>query len=500
MKHKLQSSIFLQPIDQHFFVSKNQSFPEDESDYFKSRENFKLDCLDNSTESDSAESKNENDFFSESIKSSLRKISQIAEKSAEEKGSINVNNLDYEKKEKFNFSGEENSYDCNSHFTKQYHSEKNFHVPHFLLLDSDDEQSAEKFSSNTSSGSKEFFETESDGSAKPHFPFCPIRKKSLIEMNNNFINFSISKDICEIENFNKNNKIKNLNKSLFGKKDNLEKTKITDLLHCDWKSKINAQRFLKFNAFRKKVFDHFNGKGQSKKNKNNSSSNNVNNPQYNQQKNFQSFKTNSNSNNYSSQSSSNLIFNQTKIKVNNFNYMNNNNFFYNSQLNFNHINGNYGNDFNSNQRKNSQNFNLNLNQHQQTFANQIKFPVQHPVKCTTNATDKSATFDMFPTNQINSYNDNNFNLRKNSTQNFLRIPVPNSLSGDINSQGYNSFPMENQTKQTFPQMIFSSNYNDNNSYNYNNNLKCNFPKSSTCVNYSNNFYNFNNNNNNTFYN
>ena len=56
MTHKLQSSIFLQPIDQHFYFSKKNNFYDTEDTNCFNDYELKLDYLNQSTESDSGES------------------------------------------------------------------------------------------------------------------------------------------------------------------------------------------------------------------------------------------------------------------------------------------------------------------------------------------------------------------------------------------------------------------------------------------------------------
>lgn len=243
MKHKLQSSIFLQPIDQHFLNNKISHFPEqDEISYFNEC-GIKFDYLNHSTDSDSGESKRENDYFLESGNVNLRKISQIGERS----------------KEKFlceNFSGN--------------HSQKNFHVPNFLLADS----SPVNFEPGN-------FSAESDKSLKES-----IRLGSDTSLN--MLRFSINEiNISNLRNSNKNNsnklkkcfnEISNLN--LKNEDEVLEEEevpkhmKIGDFLHTDWESKLRAQKFLKFSAYKKKIFEQTNNnnkKSCNKKNKKNNS-------------------------------------------------------------------------------------------------------------------------------------------------------------------------------------------------------------------------------------
>ncbi len=490
MKHKIQSSIFLQPIDQHFYANKNQSFPKDNSadDYFKDNNqnsNLNLDCFDNSTESDSGESKNEDEFSSESFKSNLRKLSLIAEKSVQQKFCQSI------EAEKNKFSANENSNSAYSRksfnmfsLEKLLYSEKNFHVPNFLLLDSEDDQSIgeKSYSSSFCLGSESF------RSAKRSFPVFNMKDKINFEMNNNnFLNLNICDGIV----INNHNKVINIkNKTFFGKLENLEiekngKTRISDFLHYEWKSKLNGQRFLNFNAFRKKVFESLSNKSQSQKKnyKNNANKNNY------LKKNNKSNNNSNNINTYFSNTRNNLNYdNQSELTIHN-------NFSCDGKLN--NIN-------NSNQRKNYKNLNLNINQQIFTYQNQFPEQQQHQMENPNNIitcnNETISRYDvMMPRDPINynflsNNNTNNiYNIRNNnSAQNFRRTPIANlplknnQYHCEVNRSSINVFPKDYLSNSDCFQMNFPHFIN-----NINNDI-CNFPNTNMNVNYSNNFINKNN--------
>lgn len=499
MKHKLQSSIFLQPIDQHFFTNKAEIFSDEKrSDFFKGKaESQKTDCLDNSTESDSGESKNENDFFTESNKSSLRKTSQIAEFPVEQK--VNL----YEFENLKIYENVESKIKKNENFN----FEKNFHVPNFLLLDSEDEQTSPISQSSLSAESQDGLDSNAKGRVSI------FKQKSFVENNNNFHNLSFNND-----NYENNKNTKNFsfnfknNKCFFGKQEinteneNEKLAKISDLLHIDWKSKISAQIFLKFNAYRKKVFDSFSKKGQNKKNKNSNKdvkkTNSQNNLNFN----------NCNINNPHSYSSTNLKYNHpdANLQNNNFNSVIFNN---NNKNNFScigNLNNNFYNNENktSNKRKFSNNANLNLNQINQNFQ------VQTNLTFDNNFNDnRLPIYDLqtqenneFNINENNNfiYSNNNINLRKNSAQNFRNIPFNNFPNGNLPNSKFNNLPIENRANPNFNQisMMNFNNFPETNIYN-NNNFINNIPKPNMPVKHASCnkvFYNCIPANNNNFYN
>ncbi len=396
MKHKLQSIIFLQPIDQHFCVNKIQSQNDDISDNFN-RNLIKLDCLDNSTESDSCDSKNE-EYISASMKLNLRKISQIEEKSPKEKD--------------LNF---ENSQKIKNYEIPHLKSKKNFHVPNFLLFDSEEENSDYI---NDSKSTNLYYNSVRDS-------------QDLFYLKNSYL---LNDDIENYQHFNNfsKNKFTNSDKIINFDKNVNKKNKITDLIDGDWKSKINAQKFLKFNAIKKKVVEKNIKNQNKKKNKNNINDTNI-------------VKSNFNNNIISQFKISNSILN-----VNNFNNFSNfNDDINNLIINQQEIkNGNINLDIkiknSSNERKLSKNLNL-------YFCNQSHN--QKHINCSIQNSNFTSIeniprFDIQP-NQIN-----NNNFRKYSIQNPPIFPINNFL---LNSNFFND---SNNTSS-----VYNNFYNNKNIFN-----------------------------------
>jgi len=296
MKFKNQHSIFLQPIDQHFF---HNNVLENILEEMEKIQKNKLDCLENSTESDSGESKNENDVFSEALTASSRKNSFLIEKIRDDKIMI---------PEKGNHL-----------FPNTNSSIKNFHIPNFLFLDSEDEMTSIKSSyiclennERTLKNKKDFF----------------LSKRGVEETDSNYLRGSNKNEVfnmnfCQDVFYDKFKKVTYLNES------SDEKSKLTELFNPDWRSKINSHKIIKFGAMKKKVFERI----KKKQNKNalkffniknlknfndNSSSNQLNYYNLIQKTNFPQFVSYSNSWN-DSQINSNLKIQNCLQNINNNN-------------------------------------------------------------------------------------------------------------------------------------------------------------------------------------
>jgi len=402
MKHKLQSSIFLQPIDQHFIFTKSNL--QEEKLTYPNQNEIKIDCLDNSTESDSGESKNEKDYFSESMCISIRKISSIGENLTEEKNQQLAKN--------------ENS-GINLKKSKESQSDKNFHVPNFLLFDSEDE--IEKSPSSTSSKREQNFGLNLKNSEE--FDISNIKK---LKKNNNFL-----KDFCN-----------------FSIREN-EQTKITNFLDSDWRSKINAQKFLKFNALKKKVFDKM-VKSQKKKNKFKKNNNNyLNNNNKNEEK-------SSKMNNCIKIPFSNLNSNMKPTQNIYQNFKNNYN-----QSNMNNMNNdNFLSSNNLNNAFNKRKFSYNLNQ---TLMNPMTFQISNqPLN----------NIDLFPNYGLPTHEHLNNNL--NCNNNFHKC-------SNQNIQRYQSnFPLNNNNffydLNNNNNDLSGANFNNISNEKFNKNIIINFPR------------------------
>lgn len=435
MNQRIQSSIFLQPIDQHFFAKKLHETSENQKEnLIQQSQKTIFDGLDNSTESDSGESKSEAEFLTESIKNNIRKTSKITERSPEAK-------------------------DKNLKINEKLHSEKNFHVPNFLLNDSDAEESLFCKSKKSDGG----------------LVFSAIHDfTSLFNKNENKENDSAYFD----DNYEKFNNIKEINnfESLFLNKfkigslrkenENEEKVKITDLLHQDWKSKINAQKFLKFNALKKKTLDKLIKKQSKKSFKNN---NNKNNNIQNKSKSNVNFTNSTNDNFKKTVIQSNFITKNNEYQNLNFNLSiafnpEANLINSNSNLNFidyqskmiikkNNRNGNQG---------SAKNLNLKLQNH---LINQesLVFRRNSVQNCTG-----------FPNNNNNNFNNinNNFNHslinRTNVNNNYIsHIHFPNYTEPNLNYnlQESNLPVFLNKNFYVANNNFNTNNFNNNNNYN-----------------------------------